>query len=211
MDPTSTELRAARATLEDGRRFARYLDQAAEGFFRLMLGRRKDEILARAFLESGHDLSHEHATFAVDGGEVVGMVSGYTAVAHRRSSERPLREAAGRWNVRLALVGFLLAPLFRVIDSIEDGDFYLQAIAVEPEQRGRGVGSLLFEHIQRKAIEAGAKRLVLDVAASNERARGVYERRGMEVVSQWPRRIKLPGLRLLRMAKPVGTGGRDRC
>ncbi len=36
----------------------------------------------------------------------------------------------------------LFAPLMRIIDSIADGNFYLQAIAVDKELRGDGVGSV---------------------------------------------------------------------
>ena len=40
MDHASIRFRAAAPCVEEGRLFARYLDQAAEGFFQLMLGRR---------------------------------------------------------------------------------------------------------------------------------------------------------------------------
>ena len=38
MDRHSIILRAAKPTLDEGLAFARYLDEAAEGFFRFMLG-----------------------------------------------------------------------------------------------------------------------------------------------------------------------------
>ena len=40
MDQHPIVLRAANPTFDKGLAFARYLDEAAEGFFRLMLGRR---------------------------------------------------------------------------------------------------------------------------------------------------------------------------
>ena len=40
MDRHSIVLRAANPTFDEGLAFARYLDEAAEGFFRFMLGRR---------------------------------------------------------------------------------------------------------------------------------------------------------------------------
>ena len=39
MDRYSIIFRTANPTLDDGLAFARYLDEAAEGFFRFMLGR----------------------------------------------------------------------------------------------------------------------------------------------------------------------------
>ena len=56
------------------------------------------------------------------------MVSGYTAEQHRRSSLQPVQRAVGRWNVRFAIVSVPFAPFLRIIDTIDNGDFYLQAI-----------------------------------------------------------------------------------
>ena len=74
MNERPTTLRAANRSLEDGLMFARCLDQAAEGFFRFMLGRRAAEILAKAFVEPDHDLSYQYVTFAECDGRIVGMV-----------------------------------------------------------------------------------------------------------------------------------------
>jgi ribosomal protein S18 acetylase RimI-like enzyme len=203
MHQYSTVLRAANPTFDEGRVFARYLDTAAEGFFRFMLGRRAVDIVATAFIQPDHDLSFQNVTFAECDKVIVGMVSGYTAEQHRRSSGRPLKRAAGRWNLRLMVVSILFAPLLRIIDTIGDGDFYLQAIAVDKELRGDGVGSALMDSIEDLAVASGSARLALDVSAKNEGARRLYERRGMTVESQWPKRLAIPGLRFVRMTKEL--------
>ena len=100
-------------------------------------------------------------------------------------------------------VATLFAPLLRVIDTVPDGDFYLQAVAVDPALRGEGVGTLLIDWIEEHALCSGSARLTLDVAGSNEGAQRLYERRGMTVESRWPRRFALPGLKLLRMTKEL--------
>ncbi len=197
------EFRPASLTRDDGLAFARYLDQAAEGFFRFMLGRRVEEILATAFVESGHDLSYENVIFASRGECVVGMVSAFTAERHHAASDRPLRRAAGRYNLRFALVSTLCAPLLRIIDTVEAGDFYLQAIAVDPECRGGGVGTALMDLAEDRAREEGTSRIVLDVSGDNEGARRLYERRGMTVISRWPKRLRIPKLSFVRMAKTL--------
>jgi hypothetical protein len=79
MDRQSIVLRAAKPTFDEGLAFARYLDEAAEGFFRFMLGRRAGHIIATAFAQPDHDLSHQNVTFAERDKAIVGMVSGYTA------------------------------------------------------------------------------------------------------------------------------------
>jgi len=203
MTPPSMTFRPAEPTRDDGLAFARYLDQAAEGFFRFLLGRRVEEILVTGFVEPGHDLSYENVVFANRNGETVGMVSSYTAERHHAASDRPLREAAGRWNVRFALVSTLCAPIFRIIDSVEAGDYYVQSVAVDPEARGGGVGTALMDLAEERGRAAGSRRLALDVAATNEGARRLYERRGMAEISRWPKRIRIEKLTFIRMAKPL--------
>jgi ribosomal protein S18 acetylase RimI-like enzyme len=94
----------------------------------------------------------------------------------------------------------LLAPLWRILDTVPEGDFYLHGIAVEPELRGAGVGSLLMDDVEARGQAAGSARLSLDVAAKNKGARKLYGRRGMIESSQWPSSRFLPTL-FVRMTK----------
>ena len=199
----STMLRAANPNFDEGRLFARYLDRAAEGFFRFWLGRNAVDIVATAFIQPNHDFSYQNVIFAEREKVIVGMVSGYTAEQHRRCSGRPLKLAAGRCNLRMMVVSILFAPLLRIIDTIADGDFYLQAIAVNKELDGKGIGSALLDSIEERAIASKSSRLTLDVSAKNEDARRLYERRGMTVESQWPKRMAIPGMRIFRMTKAL--------
>ena len=120
MPNSSTTFRMATPTFEEGRVFAPYLDQAAEGFFHFMLGRRAIDIIATAFTQPNHDLSYQNVTFVEREKIIVGMISGYTAEQHLRSSDRPLKQAAGRYNLRMIVVSTLFSPLFRIIDTIVD-------------------------------------------------------------------------------------------
>lgn len=199
MDRHSIVLRAANPTFDEGLACARYLDEAAEGFFRFWFGRRAAYIIATAFTQPDHDLSYQNVTFAERDNVIVGMALGYTAEQHRRSSREPLTRAAGRSNLRMGIVRMLVAPLMRIIDSIADGDFYLQAIAVDTELRGDGVGSILMDSSEERARASGSTRLSLDVSAKNTGARRFYERRGMNVESQWPKRLAIPALKFYRM------------
>ncbi|MFC1524319.1 GNAT family N-acetyltransferase [Thermodesulfobacteriota bacterium] len=195
------KLRPANCTEDDGLSFARYLDEAAEGFFRFMLGRRAQQIVATAFTQPDNDLSYQNVTFAEHNNIIVGMVSGYTAEEHRRSTHESLKRAAGRWNLRMRIVLLLFSPLMRIIDSIADNDFYLQAIAVDPELRGSGVGTMLMDSLEQQAQARGSTRLALDVSAKNENARRFYEHHGMTIESQWPKRLKIRTLKFYRMTK----------
>ena len=103
----------------------------------------------------------------------------------------------------MKLVSMLFAPMLRILRTIADGDFYILAVAVDKELRGEGIGSALMDAMEERARETGSTRLSLDVAARNESARRLYERRGMAVISRWPKRLPLPALRFYRMAKAL--------
>jgi ribosomal protein S18 acetylase RimI-like enzyme len=198
-------LRAAEPTFEEGLAFARYLDEAAEGFMRFMLGRRAPHIVAGAYLHPDNDCSFENVAFAEHDRSIVGMVAGFTAAEHRRFSDLPLKQAAGFPALRMRTVRLLCAPMLRFLTRIPDDSFYLLAMAVEEELRGRGVGSLLLDAVEERARKGGSSRLCLDVAAKNEGARRLYERRGMSITARWPKLRVAPPL-FVRMAKALADG-----
>lgn len=195
-------LRAGAPTFEEGLAFARFLDEAAEGFMRFMLGRRAPRILAEAYTQPDNDYSFQNVVFAEDGGSIVGMASGFTAAEHGRFSDRPLKRAAGFPAIRMRTVRILLAPMFRILTRIPDDGFYLLAMAVDDEMRGRGVGSSLMDFVEERARQSGSSRLCLDVAVTNEGACRLYERRGMAAEERWPKLRLFPPL-FVRMTKEL--------
>ena len=203
MSHESLSLRSAQPKTDEGFAFAGYLDTAAGGRFPLMLGGASQRVLTSAFLSTGHDLSYEHVTFVELDGIAVGMSSDYSAGQHRNSSDGPLVRAAGWRVVRMAAVSTIAARLFRFIDTVPEGDYYLQAIAVVPDARGRGIGTMLLGGVEDRARAAGSERLVLDVAVENKGARLLYERLGLSIEATSPRAYLGPGSRVYRMAKPL--------
>ena len=199
----SMTARAARATLDEGKLFARYLDSAADGFFRFLLGKNYVDILASAYLQPDHDLSYRNVMFAEHDGVIVGMFSGFTAEQHLRADKAVLPQAAGSGNLGFRLKSMLFSPLMRIIDRIDENDFYLQAIAVEDSLRGQGIGSRLLELAEQTALEKGMKGISLDVPADNNKAFQLYEKRGYVVESSWPRFLRIPTIRFFRMRKKL--------
>ena len=196
-------LRPAVPTTDDGRAFAEYLDEAQEGAFRWMLGRKAGEIIAEAFIRRGHELSFEHVTFAEQVDRIVGMASGYAWESHRAFTDE-LRNVTTGWRARrLAAFTRMARRMLEFIDNVPDGDFYVRAIAVDEAQRGRGIGTLLLQALEENARAAGARRLALDVAAKNRKAQKLYERMGMTVETESPRWLGLPNTNVLRLVKPL--------
>jgi ribosomal-protein-alanine N-acetyltransferase len=59
-------------------------------------------------------------------------------------------------------------------------DAELMRIAVLPDYRGQGIGKALLDALFKTALSLGAKRVFLEVRASNEVALGLYRSRGFE-------------------------------
>jgi len=201
MDERSITLRPAKPTLEDGLVFARYVNEASEGSFRVMLGRHAADILATVFTQPDHDYSFRHVIFAQDDEAIVGMAEGFAATPGRQLSDQPLLRAAGAraWILRWAAAA--AHPLFRIHSTLAVGDFYLQFLAVDAGHRGRGVGSALLDAVEKRARARESTRLAVDVWARNPRAYRLYARRGMVIESRWPKVFVIPGFGLLRMTK----------
>jgi ribosomal-protein-alanine N-acetyltransferase len=62
-------------------------------------------------------------------------------------------------------------------------EIHINNVAVLPPLRGAGIGSALLRHVLAKARQLGARRATLEVRASNEAARRLYERLGFYVAA----------------------------
>ena len=75
-----------------------------------------------------------------------------------------------------AVVGF--CAFWLVLDEI-----HINNVAVRPPLRGVGIGSALLHRVLAEARQLGARRATLEVRASNEAARRLYERLGFYVAA----------------------------
>jgi ribosomal protein S18 acetylase RimI-like enzyme len=202
-------LRAARPTFEEGLVFARYMDEAAEGFIRLMLGSRSEKIVAGAFVCPQNDYSFENVTFAEVDQEIVGMASGFTGRALQGFSDEPLNRAAGFPALRMRSARIVFAPILRILKSVPNEDFYVLSLAVHRRFRGQGIASALMDSLEERAVAEGSDRLSLHVSARNEGAIRLYRRRGMSVVSRWPSLTFVSPV-FVHMSKSVCLEAQDR-
>ncbi|GAA5771596.1 hypothetical protein Aros01_08135 [Streptosporangium roseum] len=159
---------------------------------------------ARAFLAA--HLHHDRGVVAVVDGEVAG-VAGY------QLGGRGLM-GGGAGDV-LSAYGTLrglprLALLTLMGRRPAGGELVMDGIAVAPECRGKGIGSLLLREIAAVAADHSCRRIRLDVIDVNPRARALYERQGFTAV----RTEKTPYLRELMgfgavttMHRPVASAG----
>jgi ribosomal protein S18 acetylase RimI-like enzyme len=77
--------------------------------------------------------------------------------------------------------------LFVPLEELErqaPGTWYINVLAVLPDERGRGHGSALVEAAARMASETGLRGLSLIVSDANEGARRLYDRHGFAAVAE---------------------------
>lgn len=202
MSSNETDIRPARPDLDEGRVFARFANEIAEGGFRIMLGPRYVEILAHAFAQQGHGMSYENTSFAERDGRIVGMVSGYVEGEAHESEDDALMIAPGN-RLRRRLGAAFMRWRWRMIGHPFSREFYVEFLIVDATVRGQGIGALLMDAMEAKARQAGADRLTLDVAVKNTRGRRFYERRGMTRVPDWPNG-RFGQRFVMRMTKALG-------
>jgi ribosomal-protein-alanine N-acetyltransferase len=66
-------------------------------------------------------------------------------------------------------------------------EIHINNVAILPALRGRGIGTQLMRRVFDEARRLGARRATLEVRASNEGARRLYERLGFYIASVRPR------------------------
>jgi [ribosomal protein S18]-alanine N-acetyltransferase len=60
-------------------------------------------------------------------------------------------------------------------------EIHINNVAIRPKFRGRGIGTALLHHVLAEARNLGARRATLEVRASNDGARRLYDRLGFYV------------------------------
>lgn len=66
----------------------------------------------------------------------------------------------------------------------KDVDYFSQ-FAVDPSVQGRGIGAMLLEACERRAVENGARELALSMAEPDRDLYDYYTRRGYRLIERW--------------------------
>lgn len=140
------------------------------------------ELVAGFLAEGDRYDSYKSITVAESEEKIVGMVSAYPASYHGIDDEMVAFFPPQRLEV---LKNFFNT---RIKDS-----FYLSAIFVDENFRGKGVGSGLINSTKEKALQCGFSKVSLLVMADNIVAKKVYARNGFKQVKN----VDLPEQRLI--------------
>jgi ribosomal protein S18 acetylase RimI-like enzyme len=109
------------------------------------------------------------------------------------------REGFIPYNLSESISDVLLAYMDGVavgcagLKKYNDSDVEIKRVWVEPDYRGRHIATELMDRIEDKARERGFKRAVLQTRPIMEDAVGLYEKRGYELIGNYPPYDKLEG------------------
>ncbi|WP_308638371.1 GNAT family N-acetyltransferase [Paenibacillus silvisoli] len=126
--------------------------------------------LADFYRQPGNRISSEHVLVAEQEGELAGMLVAYSGDDAHELDE-PFRERLRkRWP---ELAG-------AIVREAQDGEYYLDALAVAESFRGQGIAKRLMAAAEERAAELGFDRTALIVEAYNDKAYRLYEASGYE-------------------------------
>lgn len=141
-----------------------------------------------------------------------------TLVAAEQELFGPHAWTAGTWWQELA------ARPSREYFVIDDGEQLLgyggvhhggevadvMTLAVLPVAQGGGLGRVLLQEVQRRAIAGGAGHVLLEVRADNVTARSLYESAGFEQISVRPRYYQPGDIDALILRRHLTSTGRPK-
>lgn len=145
-------------------------------------------VLEEFYCREGNRLSYENVTVLEKEGRVAAFMLAYHG-SRAEALDRPLKarlEARGK-------------PSAAIVCEAGQDEFYLDSLAVHPDFRGQGLGTLLLEEFGRQAAEEGWRRLSLLVEEHNGGARKLYERLGYRPEDA----LMVAGHRYDRMVKKI--------
>ncbi len=120
------------------------------------------------------------------------LASGYCAQVVEPAPEARA-PARSRARSAAALAGPTLPPLLGYFVAMPGvGEWHLLNISIAPAWQGQGLGTALLAAVAAEGRQRGLQRLLLEVRASNTRARALYVRQGF--VEDGLRRAYYPGL-----------------
>jgi ribosomal protein S18 acetylase RimI-like enzyme len=132
------------------------------------------------------------------------MLLGYSGA--QKAAEDPV---TGLGLLRVLGPGLILRTgrllrLQRTIGTLARYEYYVSNVAVFPELRGRGLGTVLMGAAEQEAVAAGLASIVLDVETDNAAAIRLYQGLGFVTTSETPRiRLESGEFAFFRMEKPL--------
>jgi ribosomal protein S18 acetylase RimI-like enzyme len=157
------------------------LFESAKPYYTAYAGseRRALTLLDAVFTERGHAASYEHCRVALAGEELVGVMAGFPVLEGDRLSRRFVRLTLPKlppWHWPGTFRHLKAAG--GVAPSPPADAYYVDALAVAPGWRRRGVAKRLLDDAHTEASQRGLPHVALDTGLQNHEARALYESYG---------------------------------
>ncbi len=193
------------ATPERAREGAELALLAGEELIPALFGSGAERFWECAFRHRRCGFSYEHSWFLEVDGKLAGIAVGYDYGTRKKEKFRTfliilrcLRWAFLRQMAELRQSGDIMA-------RTKEGDYYLSNLAVYPQYRGQGYGTVIMDLVEKMAAKAGCHRMVLDAEDSKDQTIQFYKRRGYEIEEALPvLKTKMGDFGLYRMVKVLG-------
>ncbi|MEM1080869.1 MAG: GNAT family N-acetyltransferase [Pseudomonadota bacterium] len=142
------------------------------------------DFLTQAFPRTGSLLSFDNHVVAEVEDQVLGCGAFYDGPDYDRRSKQLLLEIVRTYGWQAPGVIRRSLQFSQVVRRPDNNSVYLNHLGVAPESRGLGIGKRLLEYGIALAKSRGRRTFSLDVALDNPRAQQLYERMGLNVVSE---------------------------
>jgi ribosomal protein S18 acetylase RimI-like enzyme len=157
------------------------LYESAASYYEAFAGgpARARSLLASIYPEGGHSASYEVCLIAEDEGAVAGVLAAFAAADAGPYARRFVSLSARRLPLP-AWAGMIrhLRAAAKVSPTPPAGSWYVDALAVSPDHRRRGVARTLLAAAESDARRAGAPVLALDTGFENTAAQALYASAG---------------------------------
>ena len=181
----NVHIRPARQTPADASAFAELANMASHDILADIVGPDFEHVLAAMFLGDDTLYRASHVWFVDVDRQVTGMLCAFSgrqkAEVTATTDQRLLAGAAAR-TAATVRAQEQLGPISAFIDTLPEGAFYVQFVAVYPPARGNGYAGQLLAFAHGLARESGSTTLELDVETGNAAALAAYQRQGLAIV-----------------------------
>ncbi len=192
------------AASKDAKEGAELAVLASPELIAALFGPHAERFWERAFKYPRCGFSYDHSWFLNVNGKPAGIAVGYDYQSQRKEGLRTF----------LIMIRCLKWTFFKQMSELRqsgdimaktrEGDYYLSNLAVYPQYRGQGYGTVIMDSLEAMARDMGCKRMVLDTESKKNRTVQFYKRRGYQAEEALPiLKTKAGDFELCRMVKDL--------
>jgi len=188
---------------EDANHFVELDLISAPEWFPYLFGSNVRDTLRKMFLDKANWFSYRHTYFVEVDNQIAGMGLAYS-YNEKMEEEQYFMELALTYSIESTYSEPPDPRSTEIAAQIAEADYYINDMGVYPQFRSLGLGTRLFERIEKLARKMGSKRMVLDVETDNTRAKELYERLGYRIERRsFIIEAKVKNFEFFKMAKVI--------